>query len=208
MRYPASRHAFRAEPHRVPGIQLSLLDANVHEVQMFDKLLLLSGGKPFYFGFVEGVETHFESLGFPIPRRMNPAEFILDLMNVDFSSDQDAARQQLHEMQMGWTRSTKARDIVTQIHATSSLIEPPQTSKPPSRSFFTVVMTLVHRSFIKSYRDVVVYGIRVAMYIGLAIMMGTVWLRLESKQDDIQPFISAIVIYPHNYVLETLVDMS
>ena len=54
-------------------------------------------------------------------------------------------------------------------------------------------MTLVHRSFVKSYRDVVAYGIRIAMYTGLAIMMGTVWLRLHTEQADIQPFINAIV---------------
>ncbi|KAG4440503.1 hypothetical protein IFR05_004038 [Cadophora sp. M221] len=171
--------------------------ASIHQpststFQMFDKLLLLSGGKPFYFGSVEGVEPHFQSLGFPMPFRTNPAEFILDLMNIDFASHQEAAQQRLHEMQMGWARSTKARDIAAQIHATSSLVEPPVTTKPPSSSFFTVVMTLVHRSFIKSYRDVVAYGIRIAMYIGLAIMIGTVWLRLESKQSDIQPYINAI----------------
>ncbi|KAL2069552.1 hypothetical protein VTL71DRAFT_14231 [Oculimacula yallundae] len=168
------------------------LTTDVYQDQMFDKLLLLSGGKPFYFGSVEGVEAHFVSLGFPMPFHTNPAEFILDLMNVDFANDGPIAQQQLHEMQMGWARSHKARDIATQICATSSLIEPPAISKPPSRSFFTVVMTLVHRSFIKSYRDVVAYGIRMAMYIGLAIMMGTVWLRLESKQSDIQPYINAV----------------
>ncbi|KAH9219946.1 P-loop containing nucleoside triphosphate hydrolase protein [Leptodontidium sp. 2 PMI_412] len=171
--------------------------ASIHQpststFQMFDKLLLLSGGKPFYFGSVEGVETYFQSLGFPMPFRTNPAEFILDLMNIDFASHQEAAKQRLHEMQVGWARSNKARDVAAQIHATSSLVEPPSTTKPSSSSFFTVVMTLVHRSFIKSYRDVVAYGIRIAMYIGLAIMMGTVWLRLESKQSDIQPYINAI----------------
>lgn len=36
------------------------------------------------------------------------------------------------------------------------------------------------------------YGIRIAMYLGLAIMMGTVWLRLQSDQNYIQPFINAI----------------
>lgn len=171
--------------------------ASIHQpststFQMFDKLLLLSGGKPFYFGTVEGVESHFQSLDFPMPYHTNPAEFILDLMNIDFASNQEAAKQRLHGMQLGWTRSHKARDIKAQIHATSSLVEPPTDTKQLSRSFFTVVMTLVHRSFIKSYRDVVAYGIRIAMYVGLAIMMGTVWLRLETKQSDIQPFINAI----------------
>ena len=82
---------------------------------------------------------------------------------------------------------------------------------PPS-----LVMTLLHRSFIKSYRDVVAYGIRFAMYFGkqprgggsfalecwvptanpcvtgLAVMMGTVWLRLSAEQASIIPFTNAI----------------
>lgn len=31
------------------------------------------------------------------------------------------------------------------------------------------------------------------MYMGLAIMMGTVWLRLSPNQEHIQPFVNAIV---------------
>lgn len=30
-----------------------------------------------------------------------------------------------------------------------------------------IIMTLLHRSFIKSYRDVVAYGIRIVMYLGV-----------------------------------------
>lgn len=55
------------------------------------------------------------------------------------------------------------------------------------------VSTLLHRAFIKSYRDIVTYWIRLAMYMGLAMMMGTVWLRLETDQQSIQPFVNAIV---------------
>lgn len=58
---------------------------------------------------------------------------------------------------------------------------------------FTITKALLHRSWIKSYRDVVAYGIRIVMYLGLAIMMGTVWLRLHPSQDYIQPFVNAIV---------------
>lgn len=59
----------------------------------------------------------------------------------------------------------------------------------------SIVMALIHRSFIKSNRDVVAYGIRIVMYLGLAIMMGTVWLRLHTDQEYIQPFINAIVSF-------------
>ena len=55
-----------------------------------------------------------------------------------------------------------------------------------------IPLTLVQRSFVKSYRDVIAYGIRYVMYVGLAIMMGTVWLRLDTSQQSIQPFINAL----------------
>ena len=38
----------------------------------------------------------------------------------------------------------------------------------------------------KSYRDPLAYGVRIAMYLGLAILIGTVWLRLSYSQENIQ----------------------
>jgi hypothetical protein len=54
-------------------------------------------------------------------------------------------------------------------------------------------LILLHRSFLKSYRDLVTYWVRLVMYMGLAFMMGTVWLRLSTDQAHIQPFVNAIV---------------
>lgn len=51
---------------------------------------------------------------------------------------------------------------------------------------------LLHRSWIKAYRDIVAYWIRIIMYLGLAILMGTVFLRLKRTQNDIQPYINAL----------------
>jgi ABC-type multidrug transport system permease subunit len=64
--------------------------------------------------------------------------------------------------------------------------------KDETASKWTIPIALVHRSFIKSYRDIIAYGIRIAMYMGLAVMMGTVWLRLSPNQSNIQSFINAI----------------
>jgi hypothetical protein len=155
----------------------------------------LSGGKPHYFGTVTGVGPHFESLGFPMPLHINPAEFVLELMNVDFVSHhhQAAARERLQDMQNAWLKSPRALETSAQIERTVQNAEPVPISKASRRNFPVILMTLVHRAFIKSYRDVVAYGIRMAMYTGLAIMMGTVWLRLHTDQSDIQPFINAIV---------------
>jgi hypothetical protein len=172
--------------------------ASIHQpststFQLFDKLVLLSGGKQHYFGPVEGVESHFASLGFPMPRQVNPAEFLLDMMNIDFASHQESAVLRLDEMHRGWVMSTSAQNMKAEIVLTLKNVEQLPPTRASHGNFPIILMTLIHRSFVKSYRDVVAYGIRIAMYTGLAIMMGTVWLRLHTEQDDIQPFINAIV---------------
>lgn len=154
--------------------------------------MLLSGGKQHYFGPVDNVGEHFESLSYPMPIHTNPAEFILELMNIDFASHLAAAEARLDEIQEGWVKSSRATQLTAQIDIASRNNEPLPVAKPSKRSFFIVLMTLVHRSFIKSYRDVVAYGIRIAMYIGLSIMMGTTWLRLGTDQSNIQPLTNAI----------------
>ena len=128
-----------------------------------------------------------------MPQQVNPAEFLLDMMNVDFASHQEAAEARLEEMHRGWASSSKALEMANKIESALKDVEPLPTTKQSNRNFPIILMTLVHRSFVKSYRDVVAYGIRVAMYTGLAIMMGTVWLRLHTDQRSIQPFINAIV---------------
>lgn len=127
-----------------------------------------------------------------MPLHINPAEFILDLMNVDFANHQDVAQDRLQSIRSGWISSPGSAELAMQIRAANERATNISTPKSPKRNFPIILMTLIHRSFIKSYRDVIAYGVRIAMYTGLAIMMGTVWLRLHTNQDDIQPFINAI----------------
>jgi hypothetical protein len=122
-------------------------------------------------------------------------------MNVDFSTD-GSLHGRLEEIQKSWVRSPRSLELAEQIAASVRNATHLPTFKASKRNFPIILMILVHRSFIKSYRDVVAYGIRIAMYAGLAIMMGTVWLRLKTDQDDIQPFINAIVGFLFSVVLD------
>ncbi|KAJ8062967.1 hypothetical protein OCU04_008212 [Sclerotinia nivalis] len=171
--------------------------ASIHQpststFHLFDKLMLLSGGKSYYFGPVSEVNSHFESIGYTIPLHMNASEYLLDLLNTDFAANQTEAQTRLLKIQESWLTSPTFRQMDDRIQHTLQNIKPLPVAHSSGGGFFNVLMTLVHRAFIKSYRDVVAYGIRIAMYMGLAIMMGTVWLRLKTDQSDIQPYINAI----------------
>ena len=158
---------------------------------LFDNLLLLSAGLTCYNGALSEAKSYFERRGLPMPLYTNPAEFLLDLTSSDFSQDEADAQRGLNELHSGWQESSEA-------HAISTTVAGPLSEKGVIREskagapLLNVTLALLHRSFNKSYRDVVAYGIRFAMYIGLAIMMGTVWLRLPTTQSSIGPFTNAI----------------
>jgi hypothetical protein len=136
---------------------------------LFDKVLLLSQGRTHYFGEVSGVASHYEALGHPMPVHVNPAEFLLDMVSTDFAADREAARLGLEEKQRAWEASGRAADLAAGVAAAEekgagAVLELETAERKPSLP--SVVMTLLHRGFVKSYRDVVVYGIRLAMYTG------------------------------------------
>jgi ABC-type multidrug transport system ATPase subunit len=162
--------------------------------ELFDKLLLLSGGKTCYFGHIREVKPYFDSIGFLMPNLTNPADFMLGLTNIDFERDTEAARARIAKIQDSWGSSPRASDeksIATDLSLLSEASLAIQ--KPNKNSVIMVTQTLLHRSWIKSRRDILVYGIRFFMYLGLAILMGTVWLRLPAIDYNMQLLANCIM---------------
>ena len=136
---------------------------------LFDTLLLLSTGRTCYYGPVDQVGPYFDAIGFPMPLHFNPAEFLLDLINVDFAEDIITAGNQLSQIHSAWSSSIEKASLIPTERMLSK--EPEQqflelgTQLGPTK--ILIPFTLLHRNFIKSYRDVVTYGIRLAMYLGI-----------------------------------------
>ncbi|KAJ5564363.1 hypothetical protein N7513_000605 [Penicillium frequentans] len=177
-----------------------IIIASIHQpstttFQLFDKLLLLSGGRTCFFGPVSNIGDYFRDIGHPIPGNTNPAEYLLDIVSSDFSALTDDADNRVQQIQSAWKESSQVQAVTQKISERSHMEEKGLAvggDDLARAGVIKIIITLLHRSFIKSYRDVVAYGIRIVMYLGLAIMMGTVWLRLHPSQDYIQPFINAI----------------
>ncbi|PGH11181.1 hypothetical protein AJ79_05023 [Helicocarpus griseus UAMH5409] len=173
--------------------------ASIHQpstvtFETFDKLLILSAGKTCYFGPCSEMKPYLDKAGHPMPPQINPAEFVLDLVNTDFASNQEQAQAQLRGIHEYWDNSNQSSQIEVEIQKVASIAEKHEipSGSLQHASAVSTVFTLLHRLFIKSYRDVIAYGVRIIMYLGLAILVGTVWLRLGSGQENIQPFITAL----------------
>lgn len=141
--------------------------------------------------------AYFGRIGYQIPLETNPAEFFLDLINTDLDRDGDI-RRRTDEICQSWTSSEHHSRLGQTIQKLGEASPANGGSNSTSHtkverpSPWTIPTVLIHRSYIKSYRDVFAYGIRVAMYLGLAILMGTVFLRFGSDQRYVQPYINAI----------------
>lgn len=175
---------------------VSIHQPSTKTFELFDKVCLLSQGKTCFYGGISNLAPFLSSIDLPMPPMTNPAEHMLDITNVDFSTQISDGQSRLDRITTAWKQSDRAgalhhtieKDVLNsgRHQALSGIAQ----LKP---STIRQIWVLLSRSFVKSYRDLTAYWIRVVMYMGLAIMMGTVWLRLNTHQDHIQPFINAIV---------------
>lgn len=169
--------------------------ASIHQpstltFELFDDVMFLSEGRVVYSGPRENVVEFFDAAEYPIPQHHNPAEYVLDLINTDFDTDGIDKRAAVDLLVKCASNSTKCAEKLN--HRSSSLISDSINEEYQEISEFKKIMVLLLRAFIKARRDYLAYYVRIFMYLGLAIMMGTVWLRLGYKQISIQPFINAI----------------
>lgn len=178
---------------------------------LFDQLVLLARGGICYAGPISGVLDYFSEIGFPAPPQINPAEYLLDLVNADFgpSNRGDGEHDRVTAIHLAWRTQHKEAIGASATTAAEHENDHGFVAQQTSRQMH-LLPVLLHRAWIKSYRDLVAYGVRIAMYLvrrnasltigknaktlaqGLAIMMGTVWLRLDANQESIQPFINAL----------------
>ncbi|KAH6632573.1 P-loop containing nucleoside triphosphate hydrolase protein [Chaetomium tenue] len=166
---------------------------------LFDKLLLLSAGKPHYFGPISQLVDYYASIGVTVPERANPADFLLELVNTDFSQAQNEAaaseRERVAELASRWDSSVFRQQVAAAVTASVKpalgLAPLGAGSKPP---FLARLAVLTHRSFIKSYRDGLAYTLRLAMYAALGLLAGTVWLQMDRDQDSIQLLTNALLV--------------
>ncbi|KAK6457851.1 P-loop containing nucleoside triphosphate hydrolase protein [Scheffersomyces xylosifermentans] len=171
----------------------SIHQPSTYTFELFDKVLFLSKGKTVYNDRVDKLVKYFESIGFQLPGYVNPSEYVLDLINTDFSSnviDQPQGDSLLNILVEKWQHHV----IPGEGNGSKNEFDfqgEPQASIAFQKEIRNTYV-LFQRLLIKARRDIFTYYVRLVMYLGLAIMMGTVWLRLGSGQKYIQPFINAI----------------
>lgn len=149
---------------------------NSQTFHKFDKVLFLSRGRMMYFGPTKGVTDHFASLGKQLPPFTNPADFVLEITNTDFGKiDEEDLISFEQEFRKNHQELVALSPRTTQLEVT----------REARVSCGTQILALTKRAFWDVLRNPIAYAVRIIMFLGLSLMMGTIWFRLGLSQTEI-----------------------
>ncbi|TMW64530.1 hypothetical protein Poli38472_011410 [Pythium oligandrum] len=154
---------------------------------MFTNIMLLTRGRTVFFGPRQDALKHFAIFTYECPVYANPAEYYIDLVNLDFEGHSDVAL-----LVSAYEVSTIAAEISLQIAADrmhkSSEKAAREVSMPSAWRQFLV---LLHRNSINNIRNPGIYWVRVFMYFMLSFMVGTMYLSTNhtTSEEDLVPLL-------------------
>lgn len=170
---------------------------NFETFSLFDDLLLLAGGQVMYNGPTQALDGYLTSLGSPTARHANPADHAIELVNTEFYSSSLnglSAQEHLDDLAGRWksfSHSDKSVGVSAS-PATSVSNEGKSRSTATSAVADGVRKTIVlSRRNLKNYsRNLLAYGVRLAMHIGMGVLLALVWMRLGTSSDKINDRLS------------------
>ncbi|KAM0710586.1 hypothetical protein Q7P35_002258 [Cladosporium inversicolor] len=154
--------------------------ASIHQpsndvFEAFDDLLLLhKNGRQLFSGCIA------ESTS--ITRHLSPEDWL----------HRNQAEQLLHVATQPCSAMFASRNSLPTPQVNTPSVLPSRRETSSIVDQMAILYILVHRGFLKAFRDATAYAIRAVMYLGLALLVGTVWLRLEPTDRNAQSFINAI----------------
>ena len=136
--------------------------ASIHQpststLLLFDHVLLLSEGKTAYYGPPSSSNDYFATHGYPPIPMMSPAEFMLELTNVDFSRNGDQ-HERLDSLVSNWNASPACKALRESIEAScqngaASVEGYKSHDYPRNRAIQTLI--LVHRMALVSHSHLI-----------------------------------------------------
>jgi len=170
--------------------------------EKFDNVVLLFEGKFVYCGPSRDALVHFAKLGFQCPKSQNPAEFLVDLISVDFSSEESEAesRARIQGLLKAFSEGAGAAGEAacrTSTFSAQALVE----ARAP---IVTQVVWLLKRSWKQISRDKVTNRIRLSVNINSALVFGSIFFKMTRKQSTIQDRFGLLQVAAINTAMASL----
>jgi ABC-type multidrug transport system ATPase subunit len=136
----------------------------------FDQVMLLSQGRCAYRGLAADAEGYFEGIGFKMPAQMNPAEYMLEVVNSDFVD-----HEQVDRVLDAWAtheRTSSSSSLVQSAGGWPAL----STVESSGTGFFSQVGTLLRRHGTLTLRDPLLYTGRMVLMLVTCVFFAGIYI--------------------------------
>eukprot|EP00978_Attheya_sp_CCMP212_P012579 scaffold31452_cov48-Attheya_sp.AAC.2 len=176
----ASASHIMKEIKRIAKVEKLIIICTIHQPSTkvydgFDNVMILSKGREAFHGKQEDAEGYFESIGHPMPRATNPAEFFLDLVNADFSTDDE-----VDSILDAWEAHKKDNNDITRNEDSYD----PINGASESRSVVKEISVLLRRHAILILRDPILYAGRAIIFLLANLFFALVYLKARPYTQD------------------------
>ncbi|CAD6252513.1 unnamed protein product [Miscanthus lutarioriparius] len=168
--------------------------------ELFHGLCLLAAGRTVFFGTTSDATEFFTLNGFPCPHLRSPSDHFLRTINKDF--DEETVESSTANRKT----AAEAIDILATAYRSSNYLEKTTEQivemknmdgasfrRREQASFATKLLVLTRRSFLNMHRDIGYYWMRLAIYMGIGICLGTIFYQVGYSYSSIQSRCSVIM---------------
>ncbi|KAL3368051.1 hypothetical protein AABB24_009095 [Solanum stoloniferum] len=175
----------------------------------FDDIVLLAGGSLIYAGPArDEVLAYFSKFGYICPDNVNPAEFLADLISIDYSSRESVYSSQKRINGLVESFSEKIPEV---LYATSLVRDSSKThvnfqKKSISRKggWWRQFRLLLKRAWMQASRDGPTNKVRARMSIASALIFGSIFWRMGISQTSIQDRMGLLQVAAINTAMAAL----
>ena len=175
---------------------------------LFDKLLLLSEGRVIYWGLSSELIAYFGSLGYECPNYVNPADFALDTITIDFRSPEakESSTKRIHQMLDHW-QSTSDGPSIESIVASTHLKYPKLITRRKVNSWLSEFLILISRAFTDARRNDLIIISGIFQTIFMFLLIGFTFFQLGYSQQSITSRMGVLFFLTANILFNTIMPM-
>merc|ERR1712070_113135 len=144
----------------------------------FDRVMLLSSGRVAYLGTSKDVLPYFEKIGHKMPANTNPAEYMLDLVNREFT-DPKQVDDILNRYEKSYT-GLPCGSYEDDLKETGGV----PNNEHLGNSTLAETMTLFRRHGLLVFRDPTLYVARAVMFLNACIFFGIIYIESREREQD------------------------
>ena len=156
---------------------------------MFDDLCLLSEGQLIYFGPAQSALEYFAKLGHECPGHYNPAEFLADLVAIDYSSEEKEkeTKERIISLATAWREGHPPAEVsLEQAKYAETNVVGEVAEIRPACGLGRQVALLLQRSWRQVTRDTATAASRASSQLSSAAVFSAIYWRMGNGQNSIQ----------------------